>query len=105
MKKVKRQTHHVWMNTGLPSLILAYFFPVYFRNGEAEINTDMVSMYASTYMKRNSVAALTLFAVGEVLNAADCTILCGSVTCLFVVFAGFCGIFLAALFDANRNSN
>jgi hypothetical protein len=102
MNKLNRQNQHERMNAGLLSLLLAYFVPVYFRGGKTDINTTMVSTYASLYMKRNSIAALISFAAGELLIAAGHSILGESITGLFVVFIGLCGVFLVAMLDTYR---
>jgi hypothetical protein len=104
MNELNRQNHLDRMNSGLLSLILAYFFPVYISGGKAAIDTAMVSVYASIYIKRNCIGALAAFTAGELLIAAGYSILGESVTGLFVVFAGLCSVCLAAMVDAYRNS-
>jgi len=89
-------------NAGLPALIIAYFVPIYFSGGKAVINTTMVSVYAARYLLRNTIAALLTFSLGEILIHAGHSILGESVTGLFVVFAGLCGVFLIAKLDAHR---
>jgi len=89
-------------NTGLLNLLLAYFFPIYLSGGKAEINTTMVSIYASRYMLRNSIATLLTFVSGELLLQEGQVILGEAFTGLFVIFAGLCSVYLVALVDAKR---
>ena len=102
MNDQNRQNCNHRDDAGLLSLILAYFFPIYIRAGKTDINTTMVSVYASRYMLRNTIAALLTFSLGEIFIRAGYPILGESVTGLFVVFAGLCGVFLIAKLDAQR---
>lgn len=63
----------------------------------------MFSTYAGIYMKRNIVAAVMAYTVGELFNSFEYTLLGTAMIALFVVFSGLCGVYLAALFDKHRD--
>ena len=84
-------------------LALAFFAPIYFSDGKFSLNTAMVSTYASIYMKRNIIAAMLTFTGGELVDKAGFTLLGTVILGMFVVFAGLCSVYTAAMFEKNRN--
>lgn len=104
MNEQNRHHRNQYENVSLLSLILAYFVPIYIRNGKADINTNMVSVYATRYMLRNSMGALLTFSIGEVLIRADQIIIGETFTGLFVIFTGLCSVFLCAMVEARKTN-
>jgi hypothetical protein len=90
-------------NASLRLLVLAFFAPIYFYSEKLTVNTAMVSTYAGTYIKRNIIAALLTFTGGDLLYATGYTILGTLLTGMFVMFTGLCSVYLAAMFEKNRN--
>lgn len=105
MNEQSRHHHNQYENTGLFSLILAYFFPIYFNAaGKADIHIHMVTAYASRYMLRSTIGALLTFVLGEILIRADQIIIGETVTVLFVIFTGLCSVFLCAMVEARKTN-
>jgi len=90
-------------NASLLSLLLAFFAPIYYNNGNFVLKTAMVSNYASVYIKRNSIATLVTFICGLLLIKAEYSIPGTMLTGCFVVFASLCVVFLAAITEKHRN--
>jgi len=89
-------------NASLLCLLLAFFAPVYYRHGNFELKTAMVSSYAGIYIKRNSIATLITSSCGLLLIKAEYAIPGTVITGCFVVFASLCVVFLAAIYDKKR---
>lgn len=92
-------------NTTLLSLLLAFFAPVYYKNGNFELQTTMVSTYAGIYIKRNCIATLVSLLAGLSLVKAGYSIPGTMITGCFVVFASLCVVFLAAIYEKKRGNS
>lgn len=101
MNESGKQALNPYENASLFKLILAYFFPVYFnKSGRADINTKMLSVYATQYMLRNVIGAVLTFTVGEILFRVDLIVIGETFTALFVIFTGLCSVSLVAMVEA-----
>ena len=90
-------------NGRLRMIVLGFFAPIYFCGEKLALNTAMVTTYAGIYIKRNIIAALLTFIAGELLYLVGYTLLGTVMTGMFVMFAGLCSVYFAALFEKNRN--
>ncbi len=89
-------------NASLLCLLLAFFVPVYYKNGSFVLKEAMVSTYAGLYIKRNSIATLITLLSGLSLIKAEISIPGTMLTGCFVVFASLSVVYLAAMFENNR---
>lgn len=99
----KHQNSYNSETVRLRFLILAFFAPIYLHGKKLALNTTMVTTYAGIYIKRNIIATLLTFSVGELLYVAGYTVLGTAIIGMFVMFAGLCSVYAAAIFEKSRN--
>lgn len=91
-------------NISLRLLLLGFFAPVYARERKFAVKSEMMLDYAAIYMKRNLIAALFSFGIGEYLYIKEYALLGAMMSGMFILFSGLCSICLVALLEKNRKS-